>query len=380
MAFGIVRNNIADMEVDAIVNAANPHLRAGGGVCGAIFSAAGPELMAEACARHAGCAVGDAVVTPGFALHARYVIHAVGPVWHGGGHGEEQLLRRAYRSALEQARGLGVASVALPLISAGIYGYPPDQALAVATGEIRAALDDQDAPELDVYLVVYDRMAFAESLTRYGAVLSYVDDAYVASQPARNRARDLAVSQAPVLFDVDTGIPTSEGLDLMAAGAPGETRRAKVTPAADARGAVPAEAPCCVAAGASPDDDVRGELDRLVSSLDASFSQTVLALIDERGMTDVEAYKRANLSRQLFAKIRKDDGYRPTKQTAVALALALGLDLPQTQALLARAGYALGHASKFDVIVEYFVTHGVHDVFAVNEMLFAFDQPLLGSL
>lgn len=119
-------------------------------------------------------------------------------------------------------------------------------------------------------------------------------------------------------------------------------------------------------------------LEERLATLDESFAQTVLRLIDERGMDDVEVYKRANMSRQLFAKIRKDDAYRPTKKTACALAFALGLNYEDTLALLSRAGFTLSHSSKFDVIVEYFLVNNIHDIFQVNEALFAYDQPILG--
>ena len=120
-------------------------------------------------------------------------------------------------------------------------------------------------------------------------------------------------------------------------------------------------------------------LEERLAHLDASFSQALLALIDERGLTDAEVYHRANLSRQLFSKIRSRADYRPSKPTAVALAMALGLTLPETRELLARAGLALSRSSEFDVIVEFYLSRGVHDVMTVNEALFAFDQPLLGS-
>ena len=122
----------------------------------------------------------------------------------------------------------------------------------------------------------------------------------------------------------------------------------------------------------------RESLENQLSHLDESFAATVLRLIDERGFSDVEVYKRANMSRQLFAKIRKDAGYRPTKRTACALAVALGLNLKDALALLSRAGFTLSHSSKFDVIIEYFLVHNVHDIFQINEALFAYDQPLLG--
>ena len=137
--------DITTLAVDAIVNAANTELAPGGGVCGAIHHAAGPEL-AVACARLAPCPAGEARITPGFGLPARFVIHAVGPVWHGGAHGEAELLASAYRAALALARAKGCQSIAFPAISTGIYGYPLDAATAVAVATVRADLRHHGTP------------------------------------------------------------------------------------------------------------------------------------------------------------------------------------------------------------------------------------------
>lgn len=338
MPFSIVRNDISLMSTDVIVNAANERLLAGGGVCGAIFKAAGPAKLAAACEAVAPCPTGRAVGTPAFGLDARWVVHAVGPRWIDGAHGEEALLRSAYASALAESARLGARSVSLPLISAGIFGYPSAAALAVACDEVRHFLASDAATvretEMSIYLVVFDRAAFAASLNRFNEVAAYIDDEFVDARPARDAGSDLLAS-APL-----------------------------------------PQMPVC---RTSPHVD-KDEVAALLRGLDASFSQALLALIDARGLTDAEVYRRANISRQLFSKIRRDNGYRPTKQTAVALAVALRLGLDETDNLLARAGLALSPSAKFDVIVTYFIERACYDIYELNAMLFAFDQPLLGSM
>ena len=335
MPFSIVRNDIARVHADVLVNAANERLAAGGGVCGAIFAGAGASKMTAACAQIGHCPTGLAVTTPGFDLPCRWVVHAVGPIWRGGTHGERELLQGCYRSVFAEVTRLGATSVAFPLISAGIFGYPVREALDVARAEASAFLDDH--PDVEVTLVVFTRDVVAQGVALLGELREYVDDAYV--------------DNSPHLYDRSA-----------------ELRELCVPEARHFAAEPPAPAP---AAG--------DELAERLAHLDTSFSEALLALIDERGLTDAQVYRRANLSRQLFSKIRSKPDYRPSKPTAVALALALGLTLPQTQELLAHAGLTLSRSSKFDVIVEFYLARGVHDVMTVNEALFAFDQPLLGS-
>lgn len=336
MPFGIILDDIAHVRADVLVNAANERLVAGGGVCGAIFAGAGHERMSAACRELGGCPTGGAVTTPGFDLPCRWVVHAVGPIWRGGAHGEQDQLHACYRSVFAEVERLGAASVAFPLISVGIFGYPVREALDVARDEASAFLGR--CPDVEVTLVVFSSDVVAACVPDADELREFIGDEYVVASPfahGRDRMADLRAS----LPDGDFSVL-----------------------------AAPA------AAAAAPDDLA----DRL-AHLDASFSQALLALIDERGLTDAQVYRRANISRQLFSKIRSHADYRPTKPTAVALAMALGLTLPETQELLAHAGLTLSRSSRFDVIVEFYLSRGVHDVMTVNEALFAYDQPLLGS-
>ncbi len=338
MPLQIVRNDITRMEADAIVNAANRSLQMGGGVCGAIFAAAGASELQAECDRIGGCETGDAVITGGGRLPARHIIHAVGPVWQGGGHGEEAQLRSCYRSALELAARHRLKSVAFPLISSGIYGYPKDQALRVAVSAIEDFLAGH---EMQVSLVVFDRQSFQIGEALFTDIARYIDDNYADQSLLRDRRRRPPQGE---------GLLEKQVLSL---------RTESLAPA-------PALVPV-------------GGLQDALDGLDISFSESLLKLIDQRGMTDVEVYKRANLNRKLFSKIRSGKGYNPSKPTAVALAVALRLNLDEMSGLLGRAGYALSPSSKADVILRYFIERGNYNIHEINEALFAFDQALLGG-
>ena len=355
----LVRNDITKMTVDAIVNAANPSLLGGGGVDGAIHRAAGPELLAE-CRTLGGCRTGEARITGAYRLHARYVIHTVGPIWRGGGCGEEHLLRSCYRHSLELAAEHGCETVAFPLISSGVYGYPKADAFRVAEEAIAAFLADHD---LTVYLVLFDKAAYLLGGARFGDIQSFIDDAYAEAE--MKKPRNLYSNRWAREPRADTG-------ELYAAG---DREDACLYEAA-----TPSAAPKAARRKPKPlTADRKEDLDVMLRQLDEGFSRTLLKLIDEKGLTDVQCYKRANVDRKLFSKIRSDPHYKPSKTTAVAFALALELSLPETQSLLSRAGFTLSHSYLADVIVEYCIRQKQYDVLSVNELLFSYDQPLLGS-
>ena len=341
MPFTIVRQDITKLKVDAIVNAANTDLAMGGGVCGAIFKAAGALELQAACDKLAPIKTGEAVITPGFGLRAKFIIHASGPVYSQRNKEQnEQLLRAAYTNSLKRAVENNCISIAFPLISSGIYGYPKDEALQVATSAIQDFLKDYD---LEVTLVVFDKSSFAVSRELLEAVESYIDEHFFEKHQIKRR--QLLDAEKGALEEAleEEGIFSPKILESM-------------------------QAPLA-----------RAGIDDFVDNLDEPFSMTLLRLIDAKGKTDVEIYKRANLDRKLFSKIRTSRNYMPSKRTAVGLAIALELSLDETEDLLERAGYALSHSQKFDVIVEYFIVSGKYDIFEINEVLFKYDQPLLGG-
>ena len=343
MPLEIVRNDITKMAVDAIVNAAKESLLGGGGVDGCIHRAAGPELLAE-CRTLGGCKTGDAKVTQAYRLPCKYVIHTVGPVWNGGKYGEEEMLISCYRRSLALAKVHKCETVAFPLISSGIYGYPKDQALRVAVDTIGEFLMEND---MTVYIVIFDRAAYQISGKLFADIAEYIDDHYVDehTDSRRERLRRLNRLESKASKVCEDAAP-----DFMAA-------------------------PCAPMAMSV----ASGSLDDMLGELDAGFSETLLKLIDRTGKKDSEIYKKANVDRKLFSKIRNNPDYKPSKATAIAFAIALELDLEETKDFIARAGFALSHSSKFDVIIEYFIKQKNYDVFAINEALFAFDQSLLGA-
>lgn len=335
MPLEIVRNDITQMKVDAIVNAANIQLKIGGGVCGAIFRAAGADELQAACDEIGGCEVGYAVITDAFKLPSTYIIHTPGPIWQDGSKNEAALLQSSYYQALEIAHRHKCESIAFPLISTGIYGYPKEEALQIAVSTISSFLMEHD---MLVYLVVFDKSSFGVSKKLFTSIHEYIDEHFVDElEVTYSRSRNNELYHAEPIQDVQ-----EEQYEI-------------------------------------EEHQLHSNLVDLVNQLDESFSNRLFRLIDERGMTDVETYKRANIDRRLFSKIRSEAGYTPKKKTAIAFAIALQLNVDETIHLLSAAGYTLTHSSKFDVIIEFFINQANYNIHEINEALFTFDQPLLGA-
>ena len=492
MPLRIVRDDLVNLRADAIVLPSNEKLTIDGGAGYAVARRAGLFRLRRAVRKVGGCAVGSAVATPAFSFPARFLVHAVGPVW-GATEEDVRLLRSAYDAALRVAEERGCKSVALPLLSAGTFGCPAHVSLAVALASIEEFLSTRD---VEVTLVLFDKVALEAGLDFLGEIESRIDDAEVETRSRANWAAaaeelgspedtvqftpivveeevapapgygygevsdghgevsdgygevsdgyseapgggrdamwlpgaglgiapDAGHDRAPgameapdsaPMFDIRTGKQLepddgssawNDGPVFAAMPAPetqrprpleaGKRRRFPVLPSLGGRKAADADAEIkaddeTAAFSAMPQADMQMvqrdggfsaalDLESRLDQLDEGFSQTLLGLIDESGMTDAEVYRRANMSRQHFSKIRNNVGYRPSKPTVLALCIALELDLDQTRDLLERAGFALTHASKFDIIVEYFIERGIYSSFKINETLFYFDQQLLG--
>lgn len=347
----IVRNDITKMQVDAIVNPTNPRMRPGGGVDAAVHRAAGPDLARELSPMGA-LHPGHVVMSSGYNLPCKYIFHTVGPRWYDGWRGEAGVLRECYWEALQMARQKGCRSIAFPLIAAGTLGFPGEKALQVATETIHAFLKKK---EMTVYLVVYDEKSFRLTQSRFPEVQAFIEEA---TQDVRvQAARQMEFEDWEMEEDSAEIWEEADWEDTFAKSAP---------------------APSLSCASRFSPKASSYELEDLFESMDESFSEMLFRKIEEKGLTDAQCYKRANVDRKLFSKIRNPK-YKPGKTTVVALAIALELPLEETRDLVSKAGYSMTHNNKFDLIIEYCITRKLFDVLQINEILFSFDQSLLGS-
>lgn len=373
MPFEIVRNDITNMRVDAIVNTANRRPVIGSGTDAGIHQKAGPELL-RARMEIGDIAVGQAAITPGFGLHARHVIHVVSPVWQGGVLNEQALLGQCYARALDLAKGAGCESVAFPLLASGNNGFPKPLALQIAVNAFSSFLMEND---MQIYLVVFSRDAFQLSEKLFISVASFIDEHYVQERTedeylvpyGREEQREL---RGEALYRARRRL-RRQLREL------GERTFPDTAKAPEKRFPDTLDFPAPMENAAAPLPGTATEWESVLTEVGASFSETLLKLIDRTGKTDADIYKKANIDRKLFSKIRNNMDYKPSKATALAFCLALELDLAETRDFIARAGFALSPSSKFDIIVQYFIIHRNYDIFELNEVLFAFKQPLLGA-
>ena len=351
MPFEIVRNDITNMAVDAIVNTANPKPIIGYGADAGIHQKAGPKLL-EVRKAIGSIPVGHAAVTAGYDLPAKFVIHAVGPVWQGGEHGEAELLRSCYTRSLNLAKEHGCDSIAFPLISAGNHGFPKPLALQIAVNAISEFLMDSD---MQIYLVVFSRSAFQLSEKLFRDVSSFIDEHYVQETNLKqygvpDKCSVRGSQQAQILREQK------------------RRRQAEIE-----------DMVCDFTMTPSAPLPTAHDLDRYLQKKDAGFVETLRELIQKSGQKNATIYKKANISKQHFSKLINNPNATITKPVAVAFALALELDLAQTQDLIKRAGYTLTNSSVFDLIIQYHIENKIYNVVEINIVLYEFDQPLLGT-
>ncbi len=432
MPFRIIRNDITRVAADAIVNTANPNPVIGSGTDNAVYAAAGKDALLAARKKIGRIARGEAAVTPAFGLQAKYIIHTVGPVWRGGDQGEEEKLRACYRKPLLLAEQLECESIAFPLISTGVYGFPKELALKIAEEEITGFLENS---EMEITLVVFDRASFEISAARKADISRYIDEHYVADQAAAEYAGKIpptvsvsyAISgPAPDAMpspaeDVSTVYAADAMPDASDEAAPQgwleELRRKAYLrgrrcrereeaelPEEESAPKLPEESAPMLPAAPYPKPSASGRtagyagkaaekpgsaaetagkaekkksLAALVGRPEEDFKTQLFRLIDERRLSDPEVYKKANITKQVFSKIRSKKEYQPSRNTALALALALELNLDQTTDLLSRAGYAFSPSNKTDIVIRYCIENRIFRLFDVDSYLVSFDLPTL---
>ena len=379
MPLYLVRQDLTKMDCDAIVSPSNPKLHPGGGLDAAIHHAAGPQLL-ECCRALGGCPVGEARVAPAFDLPCRWVIVTAGPVWRGGWFGERKKLMRCYRSCVSAAAQHGCSSLAIPLIGAGNNKIPLTQVLSVAVETLEDCLRQSD---MTVYLVVFDKSAFALSKQLRADVQSFIDDNYAAMHRMPD-SRTMCMRTSDSAFEPlagDAGFPEEASVTFdsgrlagdSAAGMPGETekRTVKRAPGRFEDRSFSKSAMCSPQFSAPATD--------LGLQVDEPFSLKLLRLIDQKGMDDVACYKKANVSRQTWYKIMNEPGYKPNKKTVLSFSVALELTLKETQMLLESVGFVLSKSSLFDVILMYCLSNGIYSVSTIDAILFQYDQETLYS-
>ena len=408
MSFSIIRNDITKVKADAIVNTANPHPVIGGGTDTAVYMAAGEERLLEKRKEIGDIAPGHAVETPAFDLSVEYIIHTVGPVWQGGNQGEEEILRSCYRNSLALAADLDCASVAFPLIATGSYGFPKDLALKIAMESFRE-FEEESEEDLEILLVVFDRESFVISDSVFRGVEAFIDGNYVEEKLDEEYGKSSLRRERNEVFHnlrPDTGNIRGSGFGgkslagIFGKKAKASFKSSEAAPKEDAERAdvcaAPKEDAECADVCAAPMEAAEEECDILLSEpfharqaerslqdvmaqVGETWQQSLFRYIDEKEFTDTEVYKRANVDRKLFSKIRSNEQYQPKKITAVAFALALRLNLDEAKDFIGRAGYAFSPGSRFDLIVEYYIGIKEYDSYIINATLFEYDQPLIGA-
>ena len=369
MPFKIVRNDITKMKVDVIVNTANEAPQYSSGVDTAVYHAAGEkELLAER-KKIGWMKEGDVAITPGFKLPAKYIIHAVSPCYIDGTFGEEDLLRSCYSKSLELAYENKCGSIAFPLISTGSFGYPKEEGMRIALDEINSFLMAHD---MLVYLVVFDTAATKLGMNLYPNLEAYIDHNYVCDKREEEYG-DRYFGSVP---------PNSAGYDAY------RVERNRVESAVKCSEEQLDE--CCMRVEAPAPFDI-GSIDQetyedfyeenesalreRMKHLKDTFQQYLLYLIDAKGLTSAQVYKKAFLTKQLFSKIKLNPNYHPDKSTAMRLCVGARLNIDETKDLLGRAGYALSPCDKRDIIFSFFIENGIYDMIEIDIALEEYDLP-----
>lgn len=352
MPLEIIRNDITRVKADAIVNTANPEVAYGPSVDSAIYAAAGAEELLKERAKIGRMSPGEVAITPAFKLDAKYIIHTVGPAWIDGSHGEEGIVATCYRRSLELAKENECESIAFPLISTGTYQFPKDKALKIAISEISSFLFDN---EMLIYLVVYDTEAFVLSSKLFSDVAEYIKDSEVAANKRKFLGAVSHHSRRESRFGSAKRNEDSTIDDILIGSA---------------------------MSGVALYEELSADkesLEDVLRNKGETFQERLFRIIDKKGLDDVAVYKKANIDRKLFSKIKSNRNYNPSKKTVLAFAIALELSLDETLDLLKSAGMTFTESNIFDIIIEYCIDHKIFDIYEINCILFKYGQPILGA-
>lgn len=336
MPFKIIRNDLTKMQVDVIVNTANPKPTYSSGTDSAVYKAAGKEELLAERKKIGYMNEGEVAITPGFRLPAKHIIHAVSPRYIDGNSGEEKKLRDCYKKSLALAAKYECKSIAFPLIATGSFGYPKEEGMRIALDEINAFLMKQD---MLVYLVVFDTAATKLGLNLYPDLEAYINHNYVCDK-REEEYREYNVY-----------------------------RREREVVEANL-------SPCPSQAFSEFDDEYYDFLEKNETALQErmehmtdTFQEYLMYLIQSKGFTNAEVYNRAIITKQLFSKINKNPQYHPDKGTAMRLCIGAKLNMDETIDLLARAGYALSPCDKRDIVFSFFIEKEVYDMIEIDIVL-----------
>ncbi|MDO4203541.1 MAG: macro domain-containing protein [Selenomonadaceae bacterium] len=362
MALKIVRNDITKMTTDAIVNTANEQVAVGPGCDYAVYEAAGFDKLMRYRETNIGIvAEGEAFITPGFDLSAKYIIHAVAPLYKEGLQGEEKKLRSCYKNSLKLAKKNEIRSISFPLISTGGYGYPKEEGMRIAVDEINAFLLEYD---MDIYLVVFGDKATELGMKIYPDLETYIDQNYVREKMEEEYGgNEYEERSAGRCFDEIVSFDISQRLESRPARKLCAPKRIK--------SAKPREIEVvdeCLEA-VEFEEEHENRLEERIKHRSDTFSQYLMYLIKEKKLKNAEVYKRAIVDKKIFSKIKNNPDYHPQKMTALCLCVGARLNLDEAKDLLARAGYALSPCDKTDIIFSYFIENEIYDMIELDIQL-----------
>ena len=354
MPLRIVRNDITKMNTEAIVNTANAQATVGPGCDSAVYKAAGYDELLNYRKQHIGFVEEGAVfITPGFHLQAKYIIHAVSPLYLGGDEGEEAKLRSCYRKSLKLAGENGIKSIAFPLIATGSFGYPKEEGMRIAVDEIQEFLFAYD---MEIYLVVFDEISTGIGKRLCPDLETYIDRNYVreAVKTEHDAVRFNAARAMPRRYSAFGSFLKKEptGGSVFNRESRHEERCERDVPFYN-----------------DFEEQHESKLEERMRHMSDTFSEYLLYLIRERGMENADVYKRAIVDKKIFSKIKNNANYHPNKLTALCLCVGAELNLDETKDLLARAGYALSPCDKTDIIFSYFIENEIYDMIELDIQL-----------